>query len=225
MKTVVQERKEEIMNETEPRKNKYELVGGNAVHSNPFGADPANQAVVEKRTEQAEDQFSSSVQMEKEFSIYPTVETPKSVPGTPAVEMESPEKPETPKGFRLNPILVVAAAALLVLGTAWMLGIFRKKSNSVDGSYRFTHVDVRGEEVSPDQLAAYGVNTKNMSLKIDGNEADLTVFGFTGHCDFTMEGDKFTITNGSKQMSGKADIAGNTVRLQNNGADIVFVKE
>ncbi len=222
MKTVVQERKEKIMNETEPRKNKYELVGGNAEHSNPFGADPANHAVVEKRTEWAEDQFSSSMQIEKEVGGCPLVETPKSVPVTPARDTEIPE---TPKGFRLNPILVVAAAALLVLGSCWMMGIFRKKSNSVDGSYRFTHVDVRGEEVSPDQLAAYGVNTKNMSLKIDGNEADLTVFGFTGHCDFTMEGDKFTITNGSKQMSGKADIAGNTVRLQNNGADIVFVKE
>ena len=57
---------DEVLSMTEPRKNKYELVGGNAVHSNPFGADPANQAVVEKRTEQAEDQFSSSVQMEED---------------------------------------------------------------------------------------------------------------------------------------------------------------
>ena len=211
---------DEELSMTEPRKNKYELVGGNAVHTNPFGADPGNHTAGEKHTEWNE-AISSSMQVEKAVSSF-REENPEDMHGTP---VEDARIVDTPKRFRLNPILVVAVISLLALGTCWMMGVFRKKANPVDGTYRFTHVDVHGEKVLPEQLAAYGVNTKNTTIEIDGDKADLTVFGFTGHCDFTMVGDEFTITNGSKQMSGKADIANDTVRLQHNGSDLVFVKQ
>lgn len=203
----------------EPKKNKYELVGGNAAPVNPFGADPENQAVREARTEAEPDPY---LQIEKEVISIPTQEAPKPVYGDPTEAYIVPEKT---KGFRLNPILVVAAAALLVLGTCWMLGVFRKKSNPIDGSYRFTHAVAKGSVVTPQQLYAYGVNTKNMTIAIDGDYADLTAFGFTGHCDFVQEGNDFTITNGSKQMSGKASVADGIVTLQHNGTDLVFKKE
>ena len=203
----------------EPTKNKYELVGGNAAPVNPFGSDPENHAVREARVEAESDPF---LQIEKEVISFPTQEASKPVHNDPT---EAYIVSEAPKGFRLNPILVVAVVALLALGTCWMLGVFRKKSDPIDGSYRFTHAVAKGSVVTPQQLSAYGVNTKNMTIAIDGDYADLTVFGFTGHCDFEREGNDFTIINGSKQMSGKASVAEGIVTLQHNGTDLVFKKE
>ena len=204
---------------TETTKNKYELVGGNAAPVNPFGADTENQTAKEDRTEIQSDPF---LQIEKEVSGFPTQEIPKPVHSNPA---EDSVDTEVPKGFRLNPILVVAVAALLVLGICWMLGVFRKKAKPIDGNYRFVHVVANGEVVSPSQLSAYGVNTRDMAIKIDGDYADLTVFGFTGHCDFEQEGDNITITNGDKSMSGRVDVANGTVILLHNGSEIVFEKD
>ena len=218
------ERKGTIMSElvngtTETKKNKYELAGGNVAPVNPFGADPENHSAKEERIETASDPF---LQIEKEVSSFPTQETPKPVHREPE---EAYVVPEETKRFRLNPILMAAAAALLIMGTCWAMGVFRKKAKPVDGSYRFDHVVANGDVVTPAQLSAYGVNTKDMSIKIDGDYADLTVFGFTGHCDFVQDGDKITVTNGSKQMSGKANITKGTVTLQHNGTDLVFEKE
>ena len=204
---------------TKTTKNKYQLVGEYTAPVNPFGADPENHAAREPRVENESDPF---MQIEKEVSSFPTQEVPKPVHRTPA---EDPVAPRAPKGFRLNPILVVAALSLLVLGTCWMMGVFRKREKPIDGDYKFTYVDVKGEKVTPSQLSAYGVNTRNMTIKIDGDYADLTVFGFTGHCDFEQVGNEITITNGSKYMTGKADISKGIVTLQHNGSNLVFEKQ
>ena len=219
----LQERKGTIMSDwvngtTETKKNKYELVGGNAAPVNPFGAAEEYQAAKEARTEIESDPF---LQIEKEVSFRPQ-ETPKPVQHHP---VEDSTVPEAPKGFRLNPILVVAVISLLALGTCWMLGVFRKKANPIDGSYKFDHAVANGQFISPSQLNAYGVNTNGMAIKIDGEYADLTVYGFTGHCDFEQIGNEIKVTNGSKYMTGKASIAEGTVTLQHNGTDLVFSKE
>ena len=219
----IQERKETIMSDwvndtTETRKNKYELVGGNAAPVNPYGAAQEYYAAKGIRTETESDPF---LQIEKEVGFLPQ-ETPKPVQHHPA---EDSAAPEAPKGFRLNPILVVAVISLLALGTGWMLGVFRKKANPIDGSYKFDHAVANGKVVTPSQLYAYGVNTNGMAIRIDGDYADLTVFGFTGHCDFEQDGNDIKVTNGSKYMTGKASITEETVTLQHNGTDLVFEKE
>ena len=213
---------EVIKQGTEAPKNKYELVGGNKVNSNPFGADPENHEARTAKADRAMDSEESSVEMVKEVYDRPVEVTHR--PERVDYVKES-EVAESGRWFHLNPVLVVAVASLLVLGTCWMLGVFKKPSSQLDGSYRFSYIETRGEVFTPAQLEALGARVNNTKIEIDGDSAKLTVFGFTGNCELEKNGDRIKITNGDKSMSGRSDIGNGEVILEHNGVDMVFEKE
>ena len=190
----------------------YQMVGGNAAPSSPFGADPANRAMMGAQNYGG---------YNPEPAGYDPYAQPEPIPPVPT---PAPKKSNT--GLIIGIIAGVAVVAALVV--CWVLGVFGGGNKAANGNYKFDHAEYGGLTMDPNTMnealkqMGYNMDVSDFYLKIDGTKATVQLMGMTGTCSVKFNGDNVTFTENGRDIEGVFDEAAKTISLEQSGAKLIF---
>ena len=196
----------------DPAQGGFQMNGGNAAPSNPFGADPANQAAM-------------GAQNYGGFAPTPNPYDPNQGAYDPFAQPAPVPAPAAPKKSKTGLIIGIVAGVVVIgaLVACWLLGVFGGGSGA-DGTYKFDSANAYGMTMDAETMKTFGVDVSDFYIKINGDKATINLMGYGGDCEVKINGSDITFIEGSREIKGTYDSSANTITIEQSGTTMIFKK-
>lgn len=210
--------------------NMYQMAGGNAEPSNPFGAMQAPQGAPSYAGSQGATGYNpgggaSGYNPAGGTSGYNPGDSTFDPYGTgsgPIVTTTVPKKSNT--GILIAVIAVVLVAGGLI--ACFALGVFSGKN----GVYKFSSMKFGEMEISVSDVSSLGalaganVDLTSLQIEINGDKANINLMGKGGECDVKFEGSRVIFSSKEGGETFEGEYSSGKITISYSGYSFVFKK-